>query len=265
PREMPSNNPKYFDALKAQAICARTYALKKMAGRKDKSFHVYGDHRDQVYGGLSAHNAMCNRAVEQTHGDVLKYEEQLATVFYHSSDGGISENAAHLWPAANVAYLKSQKDIIGQTFACSHAPNYRWQKMFTLQHLDSLFYLHTAKSMLKKPVTDTTRIHFSADVLRRSTSGRVADLKLTYSDTTIVLNDYAIRRFFMDRNGRSLPSTLFQLSARGDSTLVIQGGGFGHGAGMCQWGALKMSEMGFKYYDILVNHYFPGTYLEKVY
>ena len=102
-------------------------------------------------------------------------------------------------------------------------------------------------------------------MLKRTSSGRVAELQITFGDTAFTLHGYEIRDFFKLPQGQSLPSTLFTIKAISDSLLVINGGGFGHGVGMSQFGAMYMSEKGFKYYDILVNKYFIGTYLKKVY
>ena len=78
-----------------------------------------------------------------------------------------------------------------------------------------------------------------------------------------MLKGFGIRRFFSGPNGSILPSTFFKLVSS-DSLIVIQGGGHGHGVGLCQYGALYKAEKGLKYYHILQT-YFPGTNLEKVY
>lgn len=264
PSEMPSGKEGYREALKAQAICARTYALKKITTRKKMLFDVYADVWDQVYRGKTAEKALASEAIQSTRGDVLMYNDTLATIYYHSTCGGLSESVQNVWPSLSYPYLQAQKDIVGSEFACSVSPVFRWQRSFSIQQLDSLFKIGYHKSYLNVAVSDTTQLLFKARVLDRTDQGRVQKMQITYGDTSFVLEGYTIRRFFSGPKLGHLKSRFFSLSET-DSSLVVNGGGFGHGVGMCQWGALNMSEKGFKYYDILVNKYFKGTYLKKVY
>ncbi|MBN1406304.1 MAG: SpoIID/LytB domain-containing protein [Calditrichaceae bacterium] len=265
PAEMPSHKTGYYEALKSQAICARTYAVKKMDERRDRSFDVYDDHRDQVYGGLKAQTTLASNAVKETRGDVMMFDNKLADVFYHSTSGGILESAENVWPNYNQPYLKSRQDAIGQSFADENSPYFRWSDTLSINELDVIFNHQFNKSYLNQIVQDTTELIFEVHILKRTSSGRVAEMQVSFGDTTINLQGYEIRNFFAKPQRRSLPSTLFTIKSISDSLLVINGGGFGHGVGMSQYGALNMSEKGFKYYDILVNKYFIGTYLKKVY
>ncbi|NOX88977.1 MAG: SpoIID/LytB domain-containing protein [Calditrichaeota bacterium] len=264
--EMPSDKDGYLEALKAQAICARTYAINKMNQRQDNAYHVYGDFHDQEYAGLEKRTKLADYAVETTRGVVLKYQDTLAQIYYHSTCGGILEDINNLWSGqSNLSYLSSRKDVLGDTFTCAISPYFRWERTFTIEQIDSLFGNRFHRSLLKKPLTDTLRLRLKIDVNQRTSSGRVKSLTLTYADTSVVLKDFEIRRFFSKFNSGNLPSLLFKISSSSDSVLVINGGGFGHGIGLCQWGAMNMSLKGFKYYDILVNQYFPGTYLKRMY
>jgi len=265
PSEMPSARAGYFEALKAQAVCARTYAVGKMLERKNHLFDVYADHRDQVFKGPSAESAAGSRAVDQTRGDVLKYNDSLAVIFYHSTCGGISEDASEVWPDIKQPYLPQRKDLLGEEFSCAQSKYYRWKRRFNMAEIDSLMKINLGLSLLYQTVEDTSELVFEARVLKRSPSGRVQKIQLLYGDSIKVLENYQIRSFFRNRDGRGLPSLLFNIKSSRDSLIVFNGGGFGHGAGMCQWGALHMAESGYKFFDILVNKYFRGTYLEKVY
>ncbi len=265
PAEIPTSQKEYLNAVKAQAICARTYALKKIEHQSDRLFDVYDDQRDQVYKGGNVHNPLSDQALRQTRGDVLMYKDSLADVFYHSTCGGITENASDVFSGLARPYLISAKDLIGQEFACTISPKFRWRRTFTLPQIDSLFKEIKNISLLNQTVKDTTQLELRAQVLQRSASGRVQKMQIIYGDSSLMLQEYDIRKFFKDRNGRTLPSTLFYIENPSDSLMVIKGGGYGHGIGMCQWGAVNMSVKGFKYYDILVNKYFPGTILKKAY
>jgi stage II sporulation protein D len=265
PAEMPSRNEAYLDALKAQAICARTYSMTQMDNRKNQPFDVYGDVRDQAYGGVDAETPLAAEAVKQTRGDILMYKDKKATVFYHSTSGGVLESSQNVWPNINEPYLQSRQDALGNEFTSSISPYFRWSDTLSIGQLDKVFERKFNRSPLKKVTEDTAEVTFQAKVLERTSSGRVAKMQIEYGDTTFTLSGYEIRNFFPGPNGRNLPSTLFSIKNISDSLMVINGGGYGHGVGMCQYGAMNMSQKGFKYYDILVNKYFMGTYLKKVY
>lgn len=263
PAEMPGNKASRLNALKAQAICARTYALKRIEDNSKNKFDLYADTRDQVYGGLNLRKALSDKAVNQTHGTVIMYNDTLASVFYHSSCGGILEAAENVWQNISKPYLTSRQDALGDVFSCAGSPNFRWKEYRTIKQIDSLFSNQFKKSYLKQIVQDTTDLFLKVNVLERTSSGRVSKMNISYGDTTFTLTNYEIRRFF-SKKGKGLPSALFSISAKDDSVLVFDGAGFGHGVGLCQWGAINMSEKGFKYYHIL-NKYFRGTYLKKAY
>ena len=119
-------------------------------------------------------------------------------------------------------------------------------------------------SSLAVSVEDTTEFDLDIQVLNRDASGRVTHLQFNYADTSVVLSGYQIRNFFKNKKGQSLPSNLFYITQPDDSTLTIYGGGFGHGVGMCQFGALYMARHGFMHYHI-ISKYFPGTKLVRNY
>jgi len=163
-----------------------------------------------------------------------------------------------------ISYLEGGNDAVSDIFSCSVSPYFRWLETRTFHELDSLFEQNYQKGRLKNPVKDTTELNIDIQVLKRNSSGRVSDLQINYADTTVLLSGYQIRHFFKDKAGRSLPSNLFYLTQTDDSTLTINGGGFGHGVGMCQFGALYMARHGFMHYHI-ISKYFPGTKLIRKY
>jgi stage II sporulation protein D len=220
--------------------------------------------RDQAYSGLKDQNRLANLAIDETRGSVMMYDTDLAEIYYHSTCGGLLEASENVWQDAILPYMNVRQDALGDQFACQSSPVFRWQQTFTLSEIDSLFKVKYNFSQLDHPVTDTTKVTMTIKPLQRSSGGRVQTISVVYGDTAITLEGLEIRHFF-SKKGRSLKSTMFTMKAESDSLLIIEGGGFGHGAGMCQYGALQMSEQGFKFYDILVNKYFRGTHLKKVY
>ena len=264
PAEIFSIKNEDLQAVKAQAICARTYALKHLEEKKNKYFDLTSGTSDQVYGSYDRHTTLADQAVDETRGVVITDKDALATVYYHSTCGGETEAGNDVFPIGDTPYLKAMPDIIGDQFACSFSPYFRWTETRTIDQLDSALLAHYNRTYLQDPVQDTTTVRFTAQVTRRSSGGRVQEMTLSLSDTTVILNGYEIRRFLALPPDTYLKSSLFYLDPMNDSTLVIRGAGYGHGVGLCQYGALGMSRSGFQYFHIL-NKYFPGTVLTKKY
>jgi len=265
PAEIYTSRDDFMESAKAQAICSRTYALQRMNERTDALFDVHMNVRDQVYGNISKQNKRATSAVNETRGVVLSYNDTLATVYYHSSCGGISEDASNVWAESHIPYLFTHQDVLGDSFACRFSPNHRWLEKRTLKQLDSMIQYHNdSGSLLDMVVDDTTLVTIGLRVSERFKSGRVKELVITTKDNRFILENYKIRRFLGWPPGTLLPSTLFRIYSSNDTTFVIEGGGAGHGVGMCQWGAMRMSEEGFQYYHIL-GKYFKGCYLKKIY
>jgi stage II sporulation protein D len=264
PAEIPSTKNENFEAVKAQAICARTYALERIEGNNKQDYDLKATIADQVYEGLNRQTQLANQAIEETRGVVVTYNGQPATVYYHSTCGGKLESAKNVWLGSSSPYLEEGYDSVSDIYSCSVSPYFRWLETRSFVELDSLFEIKYDKGRLAIPVEDTTELHLNLQITKRNSSGRVSDLEIAYGDTSVMLTGYEIRHFFKDKNGKSLPSNLFYLEQSNDSTLAIHGGGFGHGVGMCQYGALYMAQHGFMHYHI-INKYFPGTKLVRKY
>jgi len=251
PSEIPATKKDDYEAIKAQTICARTYALNQIEKKSDSFYDVKATVADQVYGGLDRHSALADQAIEETRGLIITHNNQPATVYYHSTCGGSLESAVNVWPSGPLPYLEGGKDAVSDIYSCSVSPYFRWLETRSFNQLDSLIEVQFQKGQLKNSFKDTVELNLNFQVVKRNSSGRVSHVQITYADTTIMLSGYEIRHFFKDKNGRSLPSNLFYLTQPDDSTLTIHGGGFGHGVGMCQFGALYMARHGFMHYHII--------------
>lgn len=263
PSEIFTNRADDIEAIKAQAVCARSYALQKMKTRPGQPFDVYGDTRDQAYNGYNVESVLGNQAVAETRGSVLMYDGKIAKTYFHACDGGISEDPGDVWSGVKLPYLQVRQDVWADSFACRGAPIYRWEKTFTIDQLDSLFNQAYHVSYKDSSVKDTTRLPFEIKIMERSASGRVKKMQVSYGNNQQVLNGFSIRRFFGSPDGKAMPSTLFRVASN-DSLITFTGAGFGHGVGLCQYGALYKAEKGLKFYHILQTYY-PGTNLEKIY
>ena len=150
---------------------------------------------------------MGDQAVLETTGSVLFYNNELADAYFHASCGGISEDASDVWKSPQVAYLKSQQDVIGKEFADLESPYYRWTNERTIIQLDSMFNKNFGVSYLSKVVQDTMDIPFKMFVKERSSSGRVMKLAVNYGTDQQELNGYEIRRFLGWPTGKSYGTT----------------------------------------------------------
>ena len=259
PAEMPTGRGnEYFEALKAFAICARTYAVNKFKGN-GASFDVYLDTRDQVYGGVSAEKKISDRAVEETKNIILGYEGKPAIVYYHASCGGHTEKASNVFPVPDLPYLRGVKD--GDPPNCSIAPNFSWEVTFP----EKIFIKRLYEAGL---IPDRDYSVVKVDAESRFESGRVNELLIVVNsreryEKQIIIKGNRIRYVLKPPGGGILRSTLFNIFTDENNNVIVKGKGNGHGVGLCQWGALHLSEEGRNYKSIL-SFYFPGTELMEL-
>jgi stage II sporulation protein D len=243
-----------LEALKAFAICARTYAVNKLKS-SNGVFDIYIDTRDQVYSGEDSEKRLANRAVDETAGMILTYNNAPAKVFYHAACGGYTENAKYVFGLKNIPYLQGVKD--GDPPNCSIANNFNWVEKYPenvfIERLRALTFIGNNQFSLK-----------DVSIKSRDESGRVSLLEITLlsddnEEKTIRLEGNKIRSTIRTANNSDiLRSTMFDISVDDDKTVTITGKGNGHGVGLCQWGAIHQSIDGKDYRDIL-SFYFPGT------
>ncbi len=259
-REMPvgKGNDNY-NALKAFSICVRTYALNRIAQKKDP-FDLFPDTRDQVYGGVVSETDYTNRIVDETAGQILTFEEKPAQVFYHSTCGGYTEDVQNVFNSGPISYLVSVND--GSEPFCKISPRYEWSEKYS----ESLFI----NRLINSGLLDNSGYSINnISVESRFESGRVNELKISLKTPTnqiknISLFSNNIRNVIRISDGSSiLRSTMFNISLDADKNVLINGKGFGHGVGMCQWGAIGQSKQGIGYEEIL-NHYYPGTKISLI-
>lgn len=246
-----ASKPGDYEALKAFTICARNFALMKInEGRKN--FDVYGDIRDQVYAGADGEKNYINRAVDETRGMLLMYDNQIAKTFYFSSCGGYTEDCGNVFREQGIEYLRTVRD--GSEPNCSIAPGYKWTEKYSFREVIS--YLKSAGLL------DEDNIQLKdISVESRFPSGRIKELAVITSsrngERKILLKGNNIRYIIKTKNGGLLRSTMCDVEIKGKE-VIISGEGNGHGVGFCQWGAIGQSRKG-KSYEEILYFYFPNT------
>ena len=237
----------HMDAIKAQAVAARTYAMFHKNGYRSAGYDVTDDTRTQVYRGVSAETEATNRAVMETAGEVVTYGGSPIDAVFHASGGGYTENCENVWGSA-VPYLKGVPEDKYAT---------PWKKTISLSSFMKMADVGKLKG-IKLSALHIGEAHKASD---RGISGRVKSVTLVGSKGNRVVSGDRLQQIY------DLNSTLFDLSVSGNQ-LVITGYGYGHGLGLSQWGAEAMAEKhgGAKdYYKTILTHYFTGTKVEKVY
>lgn len=241
------------EALKAQAVAARTYAFRHFGSRISQGFDVYADVRDQVYEGRNGEYALSNQAVEATRGVIMEYQGKMIDAYYHSTCAGHTESVA-TWDRSSIPYLSSvpDHDSQGNTW-CSESSYRKWEVRIADSDLASLVRKNAATAKADK-VFSFSRIE-QIFILDRLPGGRVGNLLVATDNGSLQVKGDRTRWLFK-QGTKILPSANFDI-AHTAGQWVFTGKGFGHGIGMCQMGARGRSRAGQPYRDILW-HYYQG-------
>lgn len=254
-------------AVAAQAVAARSFAFARLAdlvSAPPRAYDLIASVADQVYGGADAETATADAAVAETSGLVLLYGARVVNAVYSSTCGGSTAEASELWQTTGEPYLQRVSDRIPGTdrFYCDGSPRFQWERT-----LDAA----TLRAGLQRYLPSYVKVNGALGVVRS-----VSVTGLTPSGRAVAINvvtdrgDYAVRgnnlRYVLRApGGEILNSTYVSLasSTRRDGRLeqlVITGTGYGHGVGMCQWGAIGRARAGQDVRTILATYY-PGTTL----
>ncbi len=223
-----------MEALKAQAVISRTYAIYQKSINRNSIFHIASSVIDQVYKGNNR-DARVEYAVEETKGEILTFDNRPIEAFFHSTCGGKTENPEEVF-GKSYPYLKSVES------PCDLSPYSEWERNIQLTEIEKALNLPGINELSTKSYTST---------------GRVKEIEIITDSGHTTINSTDLRKLLGWKN---LPSTNFRISRVGDS-LIFKGKGYGHGVGLCQWGALQMARDGKNYKEIL-SFYYPGTVIQ---
>jgi stage II sporulation protein D len=253
-------------AVYAQAVVSRTYAVRNQGKRRALGFDLYGSVADQVYGGVALETPMSWDAVRATRALVVTWQGRPIDAFFFSTCGGHTESGVAVFQLAGDPYLRSVSDLDPDGLAyCRFSPRFRWREEYTGDRLEA---------MLQRTLPGLTQLSPGAvsavrdvQVSGRTPSGRVDAVRLQLAGQAVTVSGQNVRRVFLLSNGEMLRSTSFDIQERADgarvSWLAIDGAGAGHGVGFCQWGAVGRAREGQGYEQILAAYY-PSTRLERL-
>ena len=268
--ELGVSDPAARDAVRAQAVASRTYALHFRGKREALGFDVYATVADQVYPGVDGEKAYVNDATRDTQGQVVTWHGAPIEALFHSSCGYSTEAADQVFRNGEAApYLRAVSDRFGRgdhDFYCSAAPNFRWREEWDGATLNAVL-ARTLPAALGAAASNVGRVT-DLKVTRTMPSGRVAELVVSTTTGDLTVPSYHVRDVLRPAQDRYLLSNLFQLYVQKQGgelvKVVAAGAGAGHGVGMCQWGAIGRARAGQDYQRILATYY-PGTRLERLY
>jgi stage II sporulation protein D len=232
------------DALKAQAVIARTYALWNMALARRTDYDVTDHTASQMYIGEPLSKPWVRLAAEATQGEVLTWSGKLILSAYFSTSGGTTAANESVWKGKPLPYLRS----IDDGDASRDSPHFRWTFSIAEKKLKSAF-----KNAFVSP-KDTISI------LEKDESGRVSRIQV--GNRTMTGQEFRMQMITY-YGAKSLKSTFFDLH-RENENLVFSGKGMGHGVGLSQWGAFGLARSGWSYVEIL-KFYYTGVEIANIY
>ncbi|MBQ7876198.1 MAG: SpoIID/LytB domain-containing protein [Clostridia bacterium] len=285
-KEMSANWP--LEALKAQAVCARNYAMTIAGKHTSSGFDICDTQHCQVYGGVKSEADSTRLAVEETRGVTVTYEDEIVPLYYFSCDGGYTEDSENVWVTA-LGYLRGKKDIHEKE---EYATRYNWSVTYTKAEIENIL---NSKNMGVGELCDI-RIDEMSDnngVIKLTFVGTLGEKTVTKTQTRTVLSlnsqAYTIEKntnapiiseepeivtqniltadgvvtvtnpgFAMTGEGvKQIPygTVTVQEESEYFDSYTFNGHGWGHLVGMSQWGAFSMAVEGYTYKDIL-NFYF---------
>ena len=223
-----------MEALKAQAVISRTYAVYQKNANGNYYYHLTSSVLHQAYKGNSSDTRIAY-AVEKTSGEILTFNNKPIEAFYHSTAGARTELPEEVF-GKSYPYLKSVEA------SCQTSPYWVWERKVPLSEIE--------KSLNVSGVKDIT-------IKSRTSTGRVKELCIDTDSSQDTIKATELRRLL---GWQKLPSTNFSLVRDGDS-IIFEGTGYGHGVGLCQWSSLEMAKKGKSYKEIL-SFFYPGTEIQ---
>jgi len=257
-----------IEAAKAQAVVSRTFALRNRGLRNALGFDLHGDVRDQVYGGVDNEHPSAREGVHATAGEVVMYHGTMIDAYFSSTCGYQTAAVREAFMSAKEQpYLRPVSDrIAGDRYYCDISPRFRWKEEWDGASLRGILRSTLIqRALVSGEATGAVR---EIRVAGTGRSGRVAELAIGFGSGEVRVPGPEVRAVLRPEPSRLLGSTAFQLHPTvegGEVTrLVAAGGGWGHGVGFCQWGAVGRARAGEGYRSI-VTTYFPGTSIARLY
>ena len=226
-----------MEALKAQAVAARTYALYQTLVSQKAPYDVKSSTSSQVYGGSTTERYRTKRAVDLTQGQVLLYQGKVFPAYFHATCAGLSAAAKELWQI-------DLPPLAGRVRCdyCRLSPHFNWEARVSLADIEEKL------KQYRRPIGQVIKV----EIISQTPSHRVGSLKFTGTAGEAII---AAKDFRIWIGGNKMRSTLFTIEIR-DDQVYFHGRGWGHGVGLCQWGTLGQALLG-KTHQAILKLYYP--------
>lgn len=295
---VPSEMPVAFglEALKAQSVAARNYSLSSRT-KMSRYYDVVDSVASQVYHGYNRESATANKAIEQTHGIVALYNDDMIIAVFSSTAGGYTECYSNTFsdpitkqfPAPPKAYLVPKPDLMKfkplntedaayefySTRPISYdmfSPLYRWTRTWNKEELEkvlkSTLIVQSKTGFVQPALTNSNDFGELKEikVTKRGESGKIISMEIVTDKNTFTIEKELIIRRAFTKDGKALPSAnvvfKYDVDDKGNwSDIVAYGGGFGHGCGMSQFGAMYMAQRCHMSFETILKHYYQGICL----
>lgn len=295
---VPSEMPVGFglEALKSQSVAARNYSL-ACKTNNGRYYDVVDSVASQVYHGYNRESAIANKAIEETHGIVALYNDEMILAVFSSTAGGytecysntFSDPKTRAFPAPEKKYLIAKPDLpkfkplndeeeafkFYSTRPISYdmfSPLYRWTRTWTKEELEkalkATLIVQSKTGFVNPALTHSDEFGELKElkVTKRGESGKIISMEVvTDKNTFVIEKELVIRRAFT-KDGKALPSAnvvfKYDVDENGKcSDIVAYGGGFGHGCGLSQFGAMYMAQRCRMNFETILKHYYNGICL----
>ncbi|HEX4601178.1 MAG TPA: SpoIID/LytB domain-containing protein [Gemmatimonadales bacterium] len=266
--ELGPRRPDERQAMLAQAVVSRSFALRNRGRWEAQGFDAWADVRDQVYAGVAGETPEVWEAVRQTRGEVLRYRGEIIEAYFHSTCGRSTAGVDEVFrTAATHPYLRPVSDAAGRGHYYDEiSPHFRWREEWDGPQLRAILS-RTLPAVMNTSGGGLQRIT-DLEVSRTTASGRVGELRIVFEHGAVQVPGADVRAVLRPQPDQLLASAAFQLQVTKDggqvTRVVALGTGWGHGVGFCQWGAVGRARAG-QDYRAIATTYFPGTSLEHLY
>ena len=250
PAEIPAQA--HVEALRAQAIAARTYTLSNLGKHRGEGFDLCDTSHCQVYVGAGEESPRCTAAVRDTDGLIVTWEGKPIHAVYHDTCGGRTAANETAWQGSQpLPYLRPVVDAENGVAWCGRSPRAVWTRRISQAELGSAL----ARCGVQGPVT-------GIEPAEGDENGRPKQYLVRTANGDSVIIAGVLRATVNSALGwDTMPSADFEAAPNGDS-IVFAGRGNGHGVGLCQWGANEMAKAGRTAEEIL-KHYYQGAAVER--
>jgi len=293
PKEIATGHP--IEALKAQAVAARTYTCTQLGKYEKWHFDLTNTTSDQAYGGVSAEKEDTTKAVDKTKGEIVTYGGDPITTYYFSTSSGYTENSENVW-TAKVPYLVAVED----KYQPENLSTLNWSVTFSVEQIKDILASKSKKigtllgvNILKKSPSnavlelefkgskdsyvvtkESARLVYGTSEVRSQFYDIETDASVTVIDVdgNTAVKTFSEARVAADKGSEKIDSDMDKIAVKGKDGVIkystiptqytLKGKGWGHGVGMSQNGAIGMAKEGFKYDEIL-KWYYTGTKIEE--